>query len=333
MHRSDVTASQVSETEKIDSPRTQMRKQFPSFFDRPSSEAVRHVLLDVKELKGGLTNRSYKALTLSNEYVARLPGAGSDDFIDRENESHDTQVAFEAGTTAEVVYDEHNGKKITRFIKNAVPMTVAHFKNHEIIEKAATVVAKLHQSPRRFSGDVDVFARNKRMLQVLSEREYNIPEKYHQVAKRFDDIEALFDTFSIVKVPCHNDTTPSNLILADDEMLLIDFEYGGNNDPVWDLACLSMEAEFTVEQDQVLLRAYYGGEVDPDVLKRFALYKPVVEYWVGLWCLVRLSGLSKDDDEQVLRDMEAVRFQRGLNLLESDEVRACLQPARRVTFA
>ncbi|MEZ5250781.1 MAG: phosphotransferase [Ilumatobacteraceae bacterium] len=41
-------------------------------------------------------------------------------------------------------------------------------------------------------------------------------------------------------------------------MYVIDYEYAGNNDPMWDLGDLSVEGGFTPEQDDALLRAYFG---------------------------------------------------------------------------
>jgi thiamine kinase-like enzyme len=60
-------------------------------------------------------------------------------------------------------------------------------------------------------------------------------------------------------VPCHNDPWPGNLIDADGRVYLIDWEYSGMNDPVWDLADLSVEAGFDAEQDRAMVEAYRGG--------------------------------------------------------------------------
>ena len=42
-------------------------------------------------------------------------------------------------------------------------------------------------------------------------------------------------------------------------MWIVDWEYSGMNDPLWDLGDLSVEAEFGPEQDEELLAAYFGG--------------------------------------------------------------------------
>ena len=46
-------------------------------------------------------------------------------------------------------------------------------------------------------------------------------------------------------------------------MFIIDYEYAGNNDPMWDLGDLSVEGGFGAEQDAALLRAYFGGDPPP----------------------------------------------------------------------
>ena len=45
-----------------------------------------------------------------------------------------------------------------------------------------------------------------------------------------------------------------------EHMYIIDFEYAGNNDPMWDLGDLSVEGAFNDEQDLRLLHAYFGAE-------------------------------------------------------------------------
>ncbi len=42
-------------------------------------------------------------------------------------------------------------------------------------------------------------------------------------------------------------------------MWIVDWEYSGMNDPMWDLGDLSVEAGFDADQDEEMLRAYFGG--------------------------------------------------------------------------
>ena len=63
--------------------------------------------VDVRELGGGITNRNF-VITVDGgrggKYVMRIPGAGTDTFIDRERELGNHIAAAEAGTTPPVLY-------------------------------------------------------------------------------------------------------------------------------------------------------------------------------------------------------------------------------------
>ena len=58
------------------------------------------------------------------------------------------------------------------------------------------------------------------------------------------------------KVHCHNDPLCENWVEGDGKMYLIDWEYAGMNDGMWDVADVSIEASFTWEQDRLLLEKY-----------------------------------------------------------------------------
>ncbi len=43
-------------------------------------------------------------------------------------------------------------------------------------------------------------------------------------------------------------------------MWIVDWEYSGMNDPMWDLGDLAVEAQFDTAREEELIRAYFGGE-------------------------------------------------------------------------
>ena len=91
------------------------------------------------------------------------------------------------------------------------------------------------------------------------------------------------------RVPCHNDSLMGNWILDENGRLyLIDWEYSGMNEAMWDLSCLSIEADFRERDDANLLKAYYGREPSLDEKKRFAAAKLYVDYLWTLWGLTRV---------------------------------------------
>ena len=73
-------------------------------------------------------------------------------------------------------------------------------------------------------------------------------------------------------------------------MFLIDYEYGGNNDPMWDLGDLSVEGSFTPEQDAVLLQAYFGHEPPAHEIGRMIAYKALCDVMWSLWGWVQFAN-------------------------------------------
>lgn len=92
--------------------------------------------------------------------------------------------------------------------------------------------------------------------------------------------------------PCHNDPWPGNFIAGDGGRLwLVDWEYSGMGDPMWDLADLSVEADLDDVGDEVLLDAHGDGDLD-----RFRAYKILSDVLWSLWSLAEhVAGNDADD--------------------------------------
>ena len=107
------------------------------------------------------------------------------------------------------------------------------------------------------------------------------------------DIKAQVDKDGkTARVPCHNDSLIGNWVLdGDGRLYLIDWEYSGMNEAMWDLSCLSIEANYGPAEDAELLEAYYdceGRKVRIEDKKRFIAAKMYVDYLWTLWGLTRV---------------------------------------------
>ena len=104
------------------------------------------------------------------------------------------------------------------------------------------------------------------------------------------DIKAAVDAAGIApRVPCHNDSLMGNWVLdGDGKLYLIDWEYSGMNEAMWDLSCLSIEADYSPELDNQLLEAYFGRPATVEEKKRFIAAKMYVDYLWTLWGLTRV---------------------------------------------
>src|SRR5438552_10094558 len=64
---------------------------------------------------GGLTNRVFRVDHSGEQYVLRLPGAGTAEYINRANEAQAARAAAKAGVSPDVLYaDAATGIMVTR---------------------------------------------------------------------------------------------------------------------------------------------------------------------------------------------------------------------------
>ena len=79
---------------------------------------------------GGLTNRNYRLETTRGRFVLLIPGAGTSEYINRQNEAQAARIAAEIGVNAELLwFDERDGVMLCRFVDGAITMNAERFKD------------------------------------------------------------------------------------------------------------------------------------------------------------------------------------------------------------
>jgi thiamine kinase-like enzyme len=65
---------------------------------------------------------------------------------------------------------------------------------------------------------------------------------------------------------------------------------------MWDLAYLSLEADFDAAMDERLLSAYLGRAPSGDETRRMAVFKPVCDLLAALWALTQQASGNRAAD-------------------------------------
>jgi thiamine kinase-like enzyme len=254
--------------------------------------------LKIKRLGGGLTNVSYKVTTGGAAYVLRLAGDGTAEYIDRKAEEHNARVAAEVGVNADVVYfDATDGTMVTRFVEGISMNAGDGFGRDPVAPvRVARALKRVHSLGRVFRSRFDVFAAIDGYLDLLRGWRRPLPEDYYEVGQRARAVRLALEASPTALVPCHNDPWPGNLLDADGRIYLIDWEYSGMNDPMWDLADLSVEAEFGPEQDRAMMQTYHGPGLSPALYSRLEVYKAMSDLHWSVWGVVqRAKGNPAED--------------------------------------
>jgi len=162
--------------------------------------------------------------------------------------------------------------------------------------RAARALERVHRLGRVFESRFDVFAAIDDYLGLLREQRTPLPEDYYEVGRKARAVRRALEASPALLVPCHNDPWPGNLLDADGRIYLIDWEYSGMNDPMWDLADLSVEAGFGPEQDRTMMEAYYGARPSPDLYSRLEIYKAMSDLHWSLWGFVQHAKDNPAED-------------------------------------
>ena len=77
---------------------------------------------------------------------------------------------------------------------------------------------------------------------------------------------------------------------------IVDWEYSGMNDPLWDLGDLSVEAGFGPAEDREMLEAWCGGPPTPAQAGRMILHKAMCDLLWTLWGLIQHGNGNPAED-------------------------------------
>ena len=245
----------------------------------------------------GLTNVNHLVERDGERFVLRIPGAGTSEYIDRRTEEVAARSAAAAGVNAEVVFfDATDGLMVTRFVDGAATMTAERFRDLDAVARAGRAFRELHTTATPFATDFDLFGMIDDYKRLLAEKGATLPDGYDELQATAEATRVALEATPRPLVPSHCDPLCENFLDTGERMYVIDYEYSGNNDPMWDLGDLSVEGEFGPEQDAALLRAYFGGDPPAHEVGRMVAYKAMCDLLWTLWGVIQHANGNPADD-------------------------------------
>lgn len=252
---------------------------------------------EIKRL-GGLTNLVYRVETCGHTIIVRIPGDGTADYIDRGVEIHNAKVAAEAGIGPAVLWaDADTGVMISDCIDDIVTMTPELFATRTgAAARAGHALRQLHESPRPFEFRFELFSMIDEYLKVLATKDISLPEGYTEIVAEAAPIKQLLQDKPGALVPSHCDPLCENFLDNGDRMWIVDFEYSGMNDALWDLGDLSVEAGLTEKQEIEMLTSYFGAAPTAAQFGRMVIYKAMCDLLWTLWGLIQHADDNPAED-------------------------------------
>jgi thiamine kinase-like enzyme len=245
----------------------------------------------------GLTNVNHLVTVGADRFVLRIPGEGTSEYIKRVDEEVAARSAATAGVNAEVIFfDSTDGLMVTRFVDGAATMSAARFTDVDAVARAGHAFRQLHTRATPFATDFTLFPMIDEYKALLASKGATLPAGYDDIQRQAESVRATLESAPVPLVPCHCDPLCENFLDTGEQMFIIDYEYAGNNDPMWDLGDLSVEGEFGPQQDEALLRAYFGGDPPADQRGRMIAYKALCDLLWTLWGVIQhVNGNPAED--------------------------------------
>lgn len=251
----------------------------------------------VKRLEGGMSNYTYVVQTRGKKYTYRVPGKYAEKFVDRVEEwdniqdlnrfqvasgREQTVILNNATSYVEVI----SGEKLAEYVEGTI------LSDTDVVSYNALSVAalkRIHGSDMHFRA-YNAFGRLADYERYCREKGFTHPREY--VALR-EQLEMMRDAHAAVPmVPCHCDYQPTNLVVADDKIYVLDWEFAGMNDPIYDVACYG-NAGF--DKALSLLEAYVGHKPTSEELRRLYFHRSFqCLQWYNVAIFKDRAGLSRD---------------------------------------
>jgi thiamine kinase-like enzyme len=244
----------------------------------------------LEPLGGGITNRNFKVTLLDGAQVVLRVGGKDTELlgIDRDNEHAATRAAAEAGLAPEVVaFVEPEGYLVTRFVDGG-PVPVEDVRRLATLREIAGGLRRFHDGPA-IPGRFDSVRVVEAYCATATGRGVALPPGYAAAKEVADRIESARGVQP--PAPCHNDLLNANFISDGERIWIVDWEYAGMGDRFFDLANFSVNHELSADENEELLRLYFGEVLEDDV-RSLTLMRFMSDFREAMWGVVQ-QGLSE----------------------------------------
>ncbi len=260
-----------------------------------SQQARRQVLemdfwqgpVSVQDISGGISNHNFLVDDDGQKYVVRIGDDRPEHAVFRYNEIAVTQAAFEAGLSPALLHHEP-GAMVFEYIADGARVDAADLAQEAAMDRLIGLLGQCHLD---LPGHLEVpgpmfwvFHLNRRYARIIMQHGGAMASALTRLMALNDELETAIGP--IQPVFCHNDLVAGNILADGRRFWLIDWEYSGWNDGLYDLACMAAHLQLDREVEDEMLRRYLRlNDVEPDQAsrRRFSAWKCTALIWTALW--------------------------------------------------
>jgi thiamine kinase-like enzyme len=251
------------------------------------------------QLFGGLAHITYRVTTAAGErYVVKFLTQEMDDFglmIPIGDLIANTIAAGESGVGARVLEALPGVPAIVLEFINGVTLDTPDLARPEYIPRIGRAIRDLHTRAPAMGNSIVIWNFLDDYLTLLGTHGLDSPDGLLDRLPVMRRIQAALEVRQLPPVPSNNDLLAKN-VMDDGRVRLIDYDFSGMNDPMFDVGDVAMEGDYGPDQVARLCEAYFGRH-DPVQCARARLFGVAAQYTWSLLFVGMDKLLSDSPDE------------------------------------
>lgn len=239
----------------------------------------------LEKLNKGLTNDNYLITVYDQRFILRVPKSDANQIVNFNHEEKALELAKEAQLDVTTLfYDPTTGIKMTKYVDDL--KTYNDYLREDKLIRVAHLMRRLHLIKKTIGYDFDPIARY---------------HQYRSYVKKplIDDQSAEKVIQEIKSMPyqatlCHNDWVPGNIGFTQHRDYLLDYEYAGDNDPLFDVMSFITENNIPLVDREIFYSAYFDAPLTSLVRSYLKAYEDFHNLLWSTWAMMMYE--SRQDD-------------------------------------
>ncbi len=243
-------------------------------------------IYDIEVLKKGMTNRSFLFTVRKEKYIMRIPGEGTEQLINRKEETEVYNTIHGMGLCDDPVYiNPENGYKITRYIEG---VRCCDPSNVDDLKECMKKLRMFHNRKLHVEHEFDIFKKID-FYESLWQGKPSIYKDYVKTKQNVLSLKTFIEANITEKSLTHIDAVPDNFLFdncteGDLHLQLTDWEYAAMQDPHVDIAMFCIYSLYDKRQIDRLINLYFEGECPHNIHKKIYCYIAVCGLLWSNWC-------------------------------------------------
>lgn len=250
---------------------------------------------DIVILEKGLSNILFTFVVRGERYIFRYPGDSTAFFIYRKNECVAQKLAAKAHADDTYVYIDETGLKISKFRENCIDLHGIYYHDVELMKRVARKIRAFHDEgldmPDWEQYNYDPVYQTERLFKEACKMKGDLFKIFEKEWAMVRELQSYADRDGVKHTMCHNDINIDNVLLTQNTLDIIDWEFAGYNDPGYDFGRVIAGLEYEPDEPMIwdILEAYFGRPATEREYLHWMAYTALHNWYYVGWALYKES--------------------------------------------